>query len=266
MKRRYFIASMGVIPFFLSPALSNTEELSDLIKFAQSNPEVIEKSWLFRESSVSRGVGQGQASKRKLSSKSLELIVAFEVSSPEAYEKKYRKAIWPRGQSGVTIGIGYDLRFSNRNFVDRDWHMLPVGMRQELYTVVGLGGQEARRALVNVPSVDVSWENAKIQFLHFIQFQAALTERTFPHCDHLPDDSFGALVSLIYNRGAQIAKTGRRKEMYEIRELMRSRNFSDIPDRIRAMKRIWEGDKDAVGLLRRRDAEAALFEIGLEHR
>jgi GH24 family phage-related lysozyme (muramidase) len=51
----------------------------------------------------------------------------------------------------------------------------------------------------------------------------------------------------------------KRKEMRAIRELVKKKDYRGIAKELRAMKRIWEG-KGANGLLRRRDAEAALVE------
>jgi GH24 family phage-related lysozyme (muramidase) len=266
MDRRFFLLASGMFPLLLQSASGEPLDSSDfqsLIKEAQTDPGMIERSWAYRDRSVSRGVGTGEPSKRKLSQRAIDLIIAFEISSPKAYERKYRRPIWPRGESGVTIGVGYDLKFSNKKFVDRDWYMLNSDMRSELYSVIGIGGQEAKRALEKVPSVDISWADAERQFMAFIQFPAKQTEKVFTNCDMLPDDCFGALVSLIYNRGPKVSQNGRRKEMYQIQEMMKVQDFSAIPGRLRAMKRIWEDDPDAVGLLRRRDAEAALFEIGL---
>jgi len=47
-----------------------------------------------------------------VSKKSLDLIIAFEVSSKTAYNSKYKNPIWPGGESGITIGIGYDIGYS----------------------------------------------------------------------------------------------------------------------------------------------------------
>src|SRR4051794_40228903 len=43
-----------------------------------------------------------------VSLKSLKFIVIEEVSSEASYSSKYKFPTWPKGQSGVTIGIGYD--------------------------------------------------------------------------------------------------------------------------------------------------------------
>ena len=230
-----------------------------------ADPATVEASWPFREVSVSRGVGKGSPSARKLSQTTIDMIIAFEVASPAAYTQRYRRPIWPKGQSGVTIGVGYDLRFANKHFVDRDWPMLPQSDRNALYTVVGLGGADAQRALSSVRSVDIPWDPARSQFMAFLPYPAKDTENAFPNSGALSSDSFGALVSLVYNRGAAISRNSvKRREMYEIQQLMIARKFAAIPDRIRSMKRIWAGDPNARGLIKRREAEALLFEQGLE--
>jgi GH24 family phage-related lysozyme (muramidase) len=115
-----------------------------------------------------------------------------------------------------------------------------------------------------VRTVDVPWDLASEQFTNFIPYPTKQTEDVFPNCGSLHDDSFGALVSLVYNRGSAISRNSqRRREMYEIQQLMKTRNFGEIPARIRSMKRLWENDPNARGLLKRREAEALLFERGL---
>jgi GH24 family phage-related lysozyme (muramidase) len=74
----------------------------------------------------------------------------------------------------------------------------------------------------------------------------------------------GALVSLVFNRGASLGPDDKRKEMRNIAAHMQARNFDAIPAEIRAMKRIWEGKPKLRGLLVRRDKEAAFFEEGLK--
>ena len=48
-----------------------------------------------------------------------------------------------------------------------------------------------------------------------------------------------------------------------IKQLCVLQQFDHIPDEIRKMKRLWQTGKAAVGLQKRRDLEAALFELGL---
>jgi hypothetical protein len=84
----------------------------------------------------------------------------------------------------------------------------------------------------------------------------AALDMLHPHC-------VGALVSLVFNRGASFRRDGDRyREMREILRLMGRQEFAGIPAQLRSMKRIWEG-QGLDGLLRRREAEASLFERGL---
>ena len=85
-----------------------------------------------------------------------------------------------------------------------------------------------------------------------------MTEEAFPGIDDLPADAQGALVSLVYNRGTSM-DGGRRLEMRNIRDAVARGDLQEIANQLRAMKRLWEG-KGMDGLLKRRDAEAALVE------
>lgn len=266
MRRREFVGS-AIAASLLATGVARAAEdpLKALLQEVAADPTLIENAWQFRDPNVSRGVGTGTPSKRKLSKPAIDLIVAFEVASPKVYEKRYRRPIWPKGISGVTVGVGYDLKFANKAFIDRDWPMLSQEERTLLYSVVGLGGNAAKKALSGVQAVEIPWADAETQFHAFLPYPTKDTEKAFPNCDLLPDDSFGALVSLVYNRGPKISPNSTsRKEMYEIQQLMKAKDFAPIADRIRAMKRVWAGDPNARGLLIRRDAEALLFDEGLK--
>lgn len=45
----------------------------------------------------------------ELEEDSVEMIMIFEVSSKNYYNSSLKAPNWPGGNSGVTIGIGYDL-------------------------------------------------------------------------------------------------------------------------------------------------------------
>ncbi|HEX4847294.1 MAG TPA: hypothetical protein VFV30_04070, partial [Novosphingobium sp.] len=83
----------------------------------------------------------------------------------------------------------------------------------------------------------------------------------------LSPDSFGALVSLTFNRGPSYGKArsandplDRYREMRAIKAHMAVGNYAAIPAEISAMQRIWP---TVAGLRRRRREEAALFRDGL---
>ena len=84
------------------------------------------------------------------------------------------------------------------------------------------------------------------------------TLKAFPGADALHPDAFGALVSIVFNRGASVTGDSRR-EMAAIRSLIPSKNYKKIAQEIRNMKRLWVG-KGLDGLLKRRDEEASIVD------
>lgn len=197
----------------------------------------------------------------------LDLIVDCEVSSQKAYEALYSHPTWPGGGSGVTVAIGYDLGFSTHNAVEADWGPhLPVGMITAMQRVVGLTGERAERATLQIKhTVDVPWDAAMAVFMQrdMPKWENSIS-RSLANTEHLSGDSFGALVSLAYNRGTSFNTSGDRyREMRNIKNLMISQMFNDIPAQIRSMKRLWPTVR---GLRIRRDKEANLFQNGLTNR
>lgn len=166
----------------------------------------------------------------------------------------------------MTIGIGYDLGYTNAPTFRSDWDgLLPNTTVERLAKCCGLKGKAAAQRVKELSVNKVGWSESNTQFDAYLQFVAGQTEDTFQNCKDLQSDSFGALVSLIYNRGASLSrKSDRRREMRAIYDLMLKRDFSAIPAQIRNMTRIWEDDPQARGLLKRRELEALLFEQGLK--
>lgn len=208
-------------------------------------------------------------SDKEISDDAFLLVLTCEISNKDIYIAKYRTPIWPRGESGVTIGVGYDLGYQKHEYVVEDWgSILQQSEVNPLLTVVGIKGLPAKAARDTVSEVVVEWEEALQNFRATLRYYAGQTVRYFPNSDELSADSFGALVSLVYNRGSSTQRNpndplDRRREMREIKALCLSRNFKDIPAQIRSMVRLWKDKPDMKGLLTRREAEAALFERGL---
>ena len=194
----------------------------------------------------------------------IDLIVAEEVSSQAVYQAKYQHPEWPGGASGVTIGIGYDCGYSTPDVIHADWSdKLPAPMVKCLEDVAGIHGSPARSyssALHGV--VTVPWEAAMAVFIQRdMPKWEQIVAHALPNTDKLSGDSFGALVSLAYNRGASFTLAGDRcREMRDIKALMGALQFERIPDEFRSMKRLWP---NVSGLQHRRDHEAALFAKGL---
>lgn len=74
---------------------------------------------------------------------------------------------------------------------------------------------------------------------------------------HLNEDTQGALVSMVFNRGTSL--TGdRRREMKAIVNLVKEQDYEGIAEEIEKSKRLWEG-VGLDGLVIRREAEADLI-------
>jgi hypothetical protein len=194
------------------------------------------------------------------STKSLDALVAFEISSPKYYERHLARPVWPGGESGVTIGIGYDLGTVATSEFSADWRAyLPVADMAALTKVVGYQGARARNALPSVKSVVVTFDPAeKVFYLTTLPKVAVETRRLYPGTEKLPPDAAGALVSLVYNRGTRL-EGDTRKEMRAIRALVPNIDLAGIAAQLRSMKRLWDPD-DLPGLIARREAEAVLVE------
>jgi DNA/RNA endonuclease G (NUC1) len=214
-------------------------------------------------------LGSGAAD--RVSQRAYDLIVRHETGGREYYEKKYKsRPVWPKEKSGITIGFGYDLGYVKKQEFERDWAVLPATDRAALAATVEFHGGNTDAAtmqalLASVKHVVVGWAMSEAVFrASTLPKFAGLTDQRLDNCDLLSGDSFGALVSLTFNRGASYAKAGDRYiEMNGIREAMAARRFEHIPSLILSMRRIWKGTAIQQEMDRRRKNEAALFEAGL---
>ncbi|WP_332877121.1 hypothetical protein [Massilia sp. S19_KUP03_FR1] len=201
-----------------------------------------------------------------ISNAAIDLIVTFEVSSREVYKRKYRHPIWPRGRSGITIGIGYDVGYVTQAVLARDWSkVLTQADLNALNQACGVTGASASALVQPLAHIDIPYSDAFKVFTDVsVVSYTGLTTRSLANTEALHPDSLGALVSLVYNRGASFQREGERyREMRAIRAAMQAQDFAAIPAQIRSMKRIWAGEPDSAGLVKRRELEARLFERGL---
>jgi hypothetical protein len=189
---------------------------------------------------------------------SVALIVAFEVGSPQTYELRYRRPVWPGGESGVTIGIGYDLGYASKSEIDADWGPhLEADERKALIAAQGVRGAGAKRLARNLSAVIIPFAAAEqVFYVTTLPRFARLTRATFPRAEALPPDAQGALLSLVYNRGTSLAGE-RRREMRAIRDLVDTPapDLDLIANQFEAMQRLWP---ELEGLRKRRLEEAAL--------
>src|SRR5437870_12325652 len=63
---------------------------------------------------------------------------------------------WPGGESGITIGIGYDLGFATPKQFEDDWSdCLPTGDCDTLKGVLGLTGAKAKAIAASLKAIQI---------------------------------------------------------------------------------------------------------------
>lgn len=201
-----------------------------------------------------------------ISLSAIRLILGFEVISQNYYQKRLTRPIWPGGDSGVTVGIGYDIGYVVKEWLIEDWKaFVDEQTIAGLTDACGLKGGAARDALKDYERLEMPWSVAEKQFRdRMLPLYVAETMNSLPNSELLSSQCLGSLVSLVYNRGSSFKLKGPRyAEMRAIRLHMVNRAFRKVPEELRGMKRIWEG-KGLDGLIVRRELEAKLFEAGLK--
>lgn len=198
----------------------------------------------------------------KPSPRTLDLLLKYEVGGGKAYYEKFlSKFTWPGGASGPTIAIGIDCAYYTETELAKIFNFLPkeqIKQIQEASGKTGESGKEYAKKL-RLAGIIVNWEQAMEIFttLTWPKF-TKLAEKTFPGLSELHPDAYGAIISLVFNRGTSL-KGDSRKEMFNIKNLIPKKDYKKIAKEFRNMRRIWIG-KGLDGLLERREAEAVLVE------
>lgn len=198
----------------------------------------------------------------KPSDKTLNLLLKYEVGGGRNYYEKYlSKFTWPGGASGPTIGIGIDCAYYSDNELDNIFKFLKKEERELIKESVGKTsdkGKEYTKKL-RAAGITVNWDKALEIFQDFTWGKfTKLAEKTFPGLSDLCPDAYGAIVSLVFNRGISLVGE-KRLEMRNIKVLVPKKDYKKIAEELRRMKRIWVG-KNLDGLIERREAEALLVE------
>jgi GH24 family phage-related lysozyme (muramidase) len=174
---------------------------------------------------------------------------------------------WPGGGSGITLGYGCDIGADPAS-LDFWKGVLTDEQIARLATAKGITGRAAAQIQTRFHDIRVTEPQAREVFLRqSLPREERLTAQAFPGSDKLPGEVFGALVSLVYNRGTDL-QGDRRREMKAIHDAIinsaRNEESEDlkvrqnnllrfIASQFRAMKRIWAG-QGLDGLLHRRDS------------
>ncbi|MFK7828586.1 MAG: peptidoglycan-binding protein [Congregibacter sp.] len=185
-------------------------------------------------------------------------IVRHEIGSDAHYRRELQQPTWPGGESGVTIGIGYDLGYTSVARFELDWTAyLGANELDQLRAVCGVKKSAAGNLIGRLQQVSISLPKARKVFRHSSLYEyARRAQKAYPGLERLEPDAQSAIVSLVFNRGVSMRGASRR-EMLNIRQLIDACDYEGIACEIESMKRIWEG-RNLNGLLKRRDAEAAM--------
>jgi len=175
---------------------------------------------------------------------------------------------WPGGASGVTYGHGFDLGYNSEEQIKKDWGAHVNGnVLAFMVSCAGVKGETAKKRITTETKIlritsDAAREVFENRTLpRFIK----LAQDTYPGFDELNEDTRGAIVSLVFNRGSALGVQGQpswesRREMRELAPLVLAKDYEGIAATIKAMGRLWVG-KGLDGLIARRHAEAALCTV-----
>lgn len=191
----------------------------------------------------------------------VDLLVRLEVGSERAYRQKWFRPVHPSAESGVTIGLGYDMRFVNETQFRIDWKDHP--QLDRLVGSVGLYGSAADQAVSQLRDVVTPFELAKAVFLHStapIYYQISRRQFGLLAYDRLDPDYQCGLFLITINRGGQM--TGiRRAELRAIQqECVPTANKPCGASENRKSKRHWIGTPLQRGMDYRREAESVRIE------
>jgi GH24 family phage-related lysozyme (muramidase) len=187
-------------------------------------------------------------------------IIAFESGGEKYYNKFLKSMTWPKGASGITMGIGADLGYMSEKEFDAYFSKyFTDDENKKLKPTIGLKGDSAKNVLSKVKNIELSWENASEAFVDWTLPKFwNLTNALWPKMDELCEKAQIGLVSIVFNRGAS-TKGSSRTEMLNIKPLVLKKDYKGIAKEIRSMKRLWEG-KNMDGLIKRREEEAKMVE------
>ena len=196
------------------------------------------------------------------SKQALDLILEYEVGGGENYYNKYLShPTWPGGASGTTLAIGVDCGYYSPSELENIFGFLPSDQLNAVKKASGKTGQAGKEYVQEIKplNITVSWDHA-VQIFDSLTWPkfARLAEHTFPGLDQLCDNAYGAIVSLVFNRGSSLTGSSR-TEMRAIKDLIPEKDYAGIASQLRSMKRLWQG-KGLDGLIDRREAEAKLVE------
>lgn len=199
----------------------------------------------------------------------IHIIIQDEIGAEFPNDKRYynakcAKPSYPGGESGVTIGIGYDLGYNTKDTIKKDWEPYVNGNALAYFLeCAGIKGLAAKKKIdARARNIVIPYEIAMQVFLNssLPRFKAQ-TKRIYPNLDNLNEITQSVLIGVVYNRGASL-EGDRRKEMKELVEATNKADYLKIAELIDQMKRLWIGT-NVSGLVARRENESNLIKASL---
>ncbi len=122
----------------------------------------------------------------------------------------------------------------------------------KLLPAIGKQGDQAR---IFLNTILINKADAFTLALRMKKRYAQLVVDAYPGIVELHPYCQGALLSLVINRGNSLnhSTNDSRKEMKQISNDLIAARPGNIPDRLRSMKRLWEGKPGLAGLITRRE-------------
>jgi len=209
----------------------------------------------------------------ELATNGIAFIAAEETGGLAYYNAVTRWPHFPGYESGITIGVGYDLRFNSLAGFRQLWgNHLPNNALKELANDIGKPGSKERANELKQMGIEVPFKSAWPVFVsEILPPYYAETESIYPSLTRLSPLCRAVLVSVVFNRGSSL-KGSSRREMRAIRDILAEADSYDIgsakrqmilggvEDQLVSMKRLWS---KTSGLCKRRQAEANLWRKGL---
>jgi Bacterial toxin homologue of phage lysozyme, C-term len=195
-----------------------------------------------------------------ISNKAIDFIIEQEIDSEASYNKQYIHPMYAGGDSGVTIGVGYDLGYNDKDTIANDWGKYlstkDVALLQSVSGLKGLKAKEAITAEIKAITIPYSFAKKVFENVSVPKFWN-LAKKIYPQIDELNADTQGALTSMVYNRGNSLDGS-RRANMRNIVPLVAAKDYKGIAREIDASKELWRG-KGLDGLITRREDEAQMI-------
>lgn len=190
-----------------------------------------------------------------------QLILDFEVGGGRKYyEKLLRRPTVPPGESGVTIGVGYDCRFNSKETILQDWKGMREDWLARVASTAGLNHVTSKERVKDLRDILIEWELAEDVFNSVtVPKFYALACRAYPGFEAMHPNAQASILSVVFNRGTS-KKGPRRVEMRNLTPLIAKRDYLGMAALVRQMERIWIGTDLENGMIRRREAEATLLE------